>query len=202
MPVFHLSRATPKDMDEMIHIIGALAEEDTNIRERAIGPNTAEQRERNTKAFQMMMTKDPTQIWLKVTELTTGKIVAGSMWRLDPAVAPKITLESWPRPWLDNDLQMKKRVMQWTEEIFAIKKQLFIQPQLMLGMMFTARESRRQGAGTLMMQWGCDLADHLFLPIWLTTTPTGRYLYERFGFKIHYKGHVSEPFMKREAESR
>lgn len=33
-----------------------------------------------------------------------------------------------------------------------------------------------------MMQWGCDLADQLFLPAWIEASPEGNQLYRRFGF--------------------
>ena len=34
----------------------------------------------------------------------------------------------------------------------------------------------------MMMQWGCDLADHLFLPAWIEASPEGNFLYKTFGF--------------------
>lgn len=33
-----------------------------------------------------------------------------------------------------------------------------------------------------MMQWGCDLADQLFLPCWIEASPEGNHLYKVFGF--------------------
>ncbi|KAK4117812.1 hypothetical protein N656DRAFT_774034 [Canariomyces notabilis] len=51
------------------------------------------------------------------------------------------------------------------------------------------------------MQWGCDVADQLFLPAWVEASPEGNYLYKRFGF--YDLGRASEHFpgtiMRRDA---
>lgn len=41
------------------------------------------------------------------------------------------------------------------------------------------------GAGALMMQWGVDLMDSLFLPGWIEASPDGNKLYKTFGFYVH-----------------
>lgn len=50
--------------------------------------------------------------------------------------------------------------------------------------MFLHPSYQRQGAGKLMMDWGCGLADHLGLPAWVEASPEGRGLYEKKGFKL------------------
>jgi hypothetical protein len=34
----------------------------------------------------------------------------------------------------------------------------------------------------MMIQWGVDLADSLFIPGWIEASPEGNYLYKVFGF--------------------
>jgi len=34
----------------------------------------------------------------------------------------------------------------------------------------------------MMLRWGCDLADQLFLPGWVEASPEGSELYRGFGF--------------------
>lgn len=34
----------------------------------------------------------------------------------------------------------------------------------------------------MMMQWGCDIADQLFLPGWIEASPEGNHLYKVYGF--------------------
>jgi hypothetical protein len=47
---------------------------------------------------------------------------------------------------------------------------------------FTDDKYRRRGAGGLMMKWGCDLADQLFLPGYIEASKEGNFLYKTFGF--------------------
>ena len=47
---------------------------------------------------------------------------------------------------------------------------------------YTHPDYRRKGAAALMMQWGCDLADQLFLPAWIEASEEGNHLYRRYGF--------------------
>lgn len=35
----------------------------------------------------------------------------------------------------------------------------------------------------MMLKWGCNLADHLFVPSWVEASPTGNHLYKVFGFE-------------------
>lgn len=69
---------------------------------------------------------------------------------------------------------------------------------------FTAPDVRRRGIGSLMMQWGCDLADLLFLSTWIEASPEGNYLYQRFGFyeleKLYHAGEVMGTCMRRDTK--
>ncbi|KAF2152226.1 hypothetical protein K461DRAFT_268207 [Myriangium duriaei CBS 260.36] len=201
MAAFHLSRATAAEIPEMIPMIGRLADDDVNMRDFAIGPNTAESRERNTQVFQHIIVSDPHLVWMKVTEKSTGKIVGGSMWRIHQTVVPEVMFDNRPRPWLDDDPKNKQRVMDVLQESFEAKKRLCTQPHVRLGNIFTANEYRNRGAGSLMVKWGCDLADHLFLPIWVDATESGRSFYQKFGFNMKYAGLPSGELMMRDAKS-
>lgn len=52
-----------------------------------------------------------------------------------------------------------------------------------------------------MLQWGCDLADQLFLPAWVSGTADGILLYKRFGFEVSDVDTAGGSLMKREARS-
>lgn len=54
----------------------------------------------------------------------------------------------------------------------------------------------------MMMKWGCDLADQLFLPAWVEASPEGRALYLKFGWEIctYLKGELPSAVMKRKAK--
>ena len=51
-----------------------------------------------------------------------------------------------------------------------------------LHILFTSPEHCRQGIASMMMRWGCELADLLFLPAWIEASPEGNFLYRKFGF--------------------
>jgi hypothetical protein len=55
----------------------------------------------------------------------------------------------------------------------------------------------------MMLQWGCDLADQLFLPSWVEASPAGSALYRKFGYReveVSGEGDVQGSTMKREAQ--
>ena len=56
----------------------------------------------------------------------------------------------------------------------------------------------------MMLKWGCDLADQLFLPAWVEASPMGNHLYRRFGFRdveVNEEGDVMQgSVMRREAK--
>jgi hypothetical protein len=53
----------------------------------------------------------------------------------------------------------------------------------------------------MMLEWGCQLADLLFLPAWVEASPEGSLMYERHGFYTHelIEGDLTGPCMKRDA---
>ena len=55
-----------------------------------------------------------------------------------------------------------------------------------------------------MMQYGCDLADQLFLPGWIEASDEGNFLYKTFGFYNFEKigGELGGTNMKRDARTR
>lgn len=55
----------------------------------------------------------------------------------------------------------------------------------------------------MMLQWGCDLADQLFLPSWVEASPTGNFLYRKYGYKdvdVKKGGNMAGSLMKRETK--
>ena len=56
----------------------------------------------------------------------------------------------------------------------------------------------------MMLQWGCDLADLLFLPSWVEASPTGNLLYRKYGYRdvdVKKGGDMAGSLMKREAKA-
>jgi GNAT superfamily N-acetyltransferase len=57
-------------------------------------------------------------------------------------------------------------------------------PYLKLNTLSTHPEHERRGAGSMLVEWGVEVADQLGLETYLNTSVRGRPLYERFGFKL------------------
>jgi GNAT superfamily N-acetyltransferase len=55
---------------------------------------------------------------------------------------------------------------------------------LVVNYCFVDPEHRRKGAGSLMMEWGCKLADEMGLEAFVESTDNGRELYKAHGFVI------------------
>ena len=53
----------------------------------------------------------------------------------------------------------------------------------MLNQVKTLPAQQRKGAGSLLLQWGMELADREGLKVCLEATPFGLRLYEKFGFE-------------------
>jgi GNAT superfamily N-acetyltransferase len=70
---------------------------------------------------------------------------------------------------------------------------------------FTDPDYQRRGIGSMMLQWGCDLADQLFLPSWVEASPTGNFLYRKYGYTdvdVKKGGDMAGSLMRREVKVR
>ena len=59
-----------------------------------------------------------------------------------------------------------------------------------LSILFTNPAYQQQGAGRHLVQWGCQLADHLDLPMWVEASLIGKHLYAQCGFVEIARSHV------------
>ncbi|RDK38714.1 acyl-CoA N-acyltransferase [Aspergillus phoenicis ATCC 13157] len=56
-------------------------------------------------------------------------------------------------------------------------------PHYYLDALITHPDYRRQGAASMLIQWGCDRADQDGIPIWVDSSQEGAQIYQRFGFR-------------------
>ncbi|PYH32061.1 GNAT family N-acetyltransferase [Aspergillus neoniger CBS 115656] len=56
-------------------------------------------------------------------------------------------------------------------------------PHYYLDALITHPDYRRQGAASVLIQWGCDRADQDGIPIWVDSSQEGARIYQRFGFR-------------------
>ncbi len=80
---FQLSRVTPNDLDELIalqfHAFSGL-----DFHDALFGPNTPAMRLRAKKGILKDMAEDAADVWLKITNGDTGRIVCGANWKVYP----------------------------------------------------------------------------------------------------------------------
>jgi GNAT superfamily N-acetyltransferase len=59
-------------------------------------------------------------------------------------------------------------------------------------MLSTHPDHKRRGAGSMLMKWGCDIADSLSLKAFVQATREGQHLYGKFGF-VDNEGWITFP---------
>ncbi|KAK8086602.1 Ribosomal protein S18 acetylase RimI [Apiospora phragmitis] len=134
---------------------------------------------------------DPNEYTLKCVEPATGQIVGMATfevyWNANVDTETSVGMK-WKRP--DGDFS----------RLNGFEKQRL---EIVMGALWNMRENiignrrhvycltmavqpgyQRKGVGTLLLNWGIDLADRLDVPIYLESTITARHFYKRFGFDI------------------
>jgi GNAT superfamily N-acetyltransferase len=124
---------------------------------------------------------DHGNVWLKLTDVETGRIVSFSNWRVFPTLIVKE-----PEPikvdWFDDpaDIESAEEIL---VDYMGRRKKYMTEPHVLLYILFTDPEMQGKGAGEIMVRWGCDLADRMFLPMWVEASEYGRGLYKKCGFE-------------------
>ncbi|KAF7889668.1 uncharacterized protein EAF02_002083 [Botrytis sinoallii] len=141
------------------------------------GPNIDECAERQW-AWHM---GTPNSHWLTVKD--GNKVISGAEWivhETNPFEKPQpIVKATW---WPEGPL--KTISDNFFETFFGGRPSVMNRPHLLLNYCFVDPEHRRKGAGSLMMQWGCKLADEKGLEAFVESTDDGRELYKAHGFVI------------------
>ncbi|KAI1344140.1 hypothetical protein F5Y15DRAFT_103971 [Xylariaceae sp. FL0016] len=185
-PRFLLSRASPADMPEIVAL--QYASFPPVIRQAFMGCSSEADLPRLISKYTEKMTSDPYSVWLKVvdegrvTEAGKQRIVAACNWDVYPnahAPAPAST-DDGPPEWLQGEA--RERSAKMNRDINEARRASMPGGFVHLHICFTDPDYRRQGAGKLMMDWGCEVADRLFLPAWIEASPEGNQLYVKHGF--------------------
>lgn len=120
-------------------------------------------------------------VWIKVVDNATGIIAAASLWKIYPNAGTPRDGGEKIMPWLDEERRAlaEKYVGGMNQSrMEAMKDTGFVH----LHICFTSPDYRRQGAGGLMMGWGCEAADILGVPAWIEASVEGAALYRVHGF--------------------
>ena len=156
---------------------------------------------------------DPTSYWQKVTNSTTGKIVAGALWKIcktDPYEKPDEHTEAYwfpkggARDFVNQALEQfeaprarmarRPQVCMYPVSpsssytiytyLFLVYSRTTANPPSVLNIIFTHPSSRRQGAADLILNWGIQKAAELGVEMWLDATVYGVPLYKKHGFIV------------------
>ncbi|RMZ91989.1 hypothetical protein DV736_g789, partial [Chaetothyriales sp. CBS 134916] len=180
-PPFTLQRATTADLAELVALQYACFP--PFVREIFMGCNSEADLPRVVEDVSAGMARDPHDIWIKVTDNASGKVIAASNWKVhlnsSSSAAGADLSDDKPVPWLTGERaqQAKKAFDTMNEKRHRANPGGYIH----LHICYTDAEYRRRGAGHMMMQWGCELADQLFLPGWVEASEEGSALYRTFG---------------------
>ncbi|KAK1762837.1 hypothetical protein QBC33DRAFT_255764 [Phialemonium atrogriseum] len=193
---FALSRASVSDLPEISRLQYKCFPQ--FIREIFMGCKTEADLPRIINKYTAIMSEDLHDIWIKVVDTKTGKIAAASNWKIHPNGA-SASSDDQPAEWLEGEELEKSR--KTLESLNEARRKANPGGYVHLHICFTDPDYRRQGAGGMMMQWGCDVADQLFLPGWIEASPEGNHLYKLHGFYDFGSaaGGLSGTNMKRDA---
>ncbi|THW17963.1 hypothetical protein D6C78_03344 [Aureobasidium pullulans] len=201
---FILTRAhTSNDFDSIV-ALEFKTFTDPHLREIFMGPDTPDGHAYLSSFYQKTLHTNASDVWVKVEEKKTGKIVGASNWRVHMGSVPKHELaeEDLGWAWLECDGEKLNKVKGVITGIMGARKRLFTEPYCQLHICFTDPDYQRRGIGSMMLQWGSDLADQLFLPSWVEASPAGNFLYRKFGYKdieVNESGEMQGSTMRREA---
>ncbi|KAK5171300.1 uncharacterized protein LTR77_004444 [Saxophila tyrrhenica] len=175
---FVLTRVSVSDLPEML----ALQYDcfPPFIRQIFMGCNTEVDIPKIQEVYAEQIRTDPNDIWLKVVDRESAKIIAASNWKVYVNGITNGGVGDRPPPWLEREqFELSER---YCKEVKEYRAKAFSGPFIHLHICFTHPEYRRRGAGGLMLQWGCDVADKLGLPGWIEASKEGNFLYKAFGF--------------------
>ena len=128
--------------------------------------------------------------FMKCVDQSTGKMVAGARWRY---VGPKDSTakeRTWeeveagfivPEPYDESD----PRIFNQMFTLFNQNKKeiLGARPYYVLDTLVTHPNHHRRGAGSMLVQWGCERADAKGVEAYVEASSIGEPLYARYGFQ-------------------
>ncbi|KAE9399193.1 hypothetical protein BT96DRAFT_994163 [Gymnopus androsaceus JB14] len=184
MPSLILSRASETDIDELLDPLYA-AFKGNDLRTMFFGHDTPASRASAKARIAASMKKGGQNVWLKVIEKETGKVISGSWWMIYPnwvpsegfteTAAAKVSID-----YLEGDDRYMGEAM-LKDWMMRRARYMYSHSHLLLALLFTDPTYQKCGAGSMQVQWGTTLADQLFVPMYIEGTPTGHHLYAKNG---------------------
>ncbi|KAI1194011.1 hypothetical protein F5X97DRAFT_16798 [Nemania serpens] len=197
---FILTRATVDDMPEIIRLEYRSFQPNKTICELFMGCQTEDDIPRIT-AKHIREMSDPYEVWVKIVDSATGKIVAASNWKFFVNGGAPRSSDEHPPDWLEGE--KRREAVEVMSAMNDARRKANPSAHVHGHIAFTDPDYRRHGLCGMIMQWGCDMADLLFLPAWIEPTEDGRGVYKKFGFyEVEpVEGGLPGNYMRRDART-
>ena len=121
---------------------------------------------------------------MKVVDGATGQLIAYGYWNINLKARTEAEMDKMlttPPPPPTAVVAAWNDFFAWFREVRG--ETLGPQPAAFLNVLTTHPDHFRRGAGTMLVKYGCDIADENGIRAYLEASDKGRPLYERFGFK-------------------
>ncbi|KAH6707653.1 hypothetical protein DL95DRAFT_438796 [Leptodontidium sp. 2 PMI_412] len=151
----------------------------------ALFPETEreERFEEQVKRTEAWWLGDPSAKYMKVVDEETGKIISAAKW----CIYETPLTEEQMKEELTVDWHPDEESNQWAQHIIrSVHSHRLRRTKggvcCVLDMMSTHPDHHRRGAGKMLVQWGCDIADKMGVEAFIEGTFIARRLYESCGF--------------------
>ncbi|KAF2446366.1 acyl-CoA N-acyltransferase [Karstenula rhodostoma CBS 690.94] len=129
-------------------------------------------------------------LYLKCVDVATGEMIAGARWRYAKPKEEGARERTWdeveagftvPEPYEESDPELFRSLF----HLLNTNKREILgnRPYYTLITCAVLPQHERRGAGTMLVQWGCDRADEAGVEAYIEASLMGVPVYERLGFK-------------------
>ncbi|TVY90802.1 hypothetical protein LAWI1_G005159 [Lachnellula willkommii] len=124
---------------------------------------------------------DPTSHWIYVTD-TSGKVFSGAHWNFHE-VSPYVNSVPKLKATWHPEGQGQGFATHILNQVYGFRGKRMWRPHAQLDMMFTYPAQRRKGYGSLLMEWGMDIAERMGVEVLVEASDQGIHLYKKFGIR-------------------
>ncbi|KIX94455.1 uncharacterized protein Z520_09841 [Fonsecaea multimorphosa CBS 102226] len=190
MPAFVLVPASPSDLEAVARVQFAACASDHGFPVVFPKGATLTSITHYVRSYEYDLENDPTCHLMVVKEAMSGEIASFAVWHFFPPksqeeVEQEMLIQEVPLP-DDANKELANRLVR-----NSIRKRHEVvasaigteKPYAYLAVIGTSPKYQKQGAASLLLQWGLERADDLELAAYVESAPPALRLYEKYGFK-------------------